>query len=102
MAVTKRYSEDKQTCKVTFTIPKEIADNFTKVNLLGDFNNWDPNADRFTEQGAEGNLTVTKVLPANNRYQFRYLADGEHWFNEDEADEQIPTYFGSNNSVIIL
>ena len=102
MAIKKEYSRDKENCKVTFLIPKNLGNQFKTLCLVGDFNNWATNIDIFTETEADGTYTATIVLPSNSEYQFRYLGDGVHWFNEDNADKEVETYFeGVKNSVII-
>ena len=42
MAIKKEYSQNKSECKVTFILPKELTDNFNKISVTGDFNNWSP------------------------------------------------------------
>jgi len=103
MAIKKEYSKNKGNCKVTFTIPKEIGDRFRIISLVGDFNNWDPRANIFSETEKDGTYSVSVVFDSGNEYQFRYLGDGVHWFNEHEADGEVETYFpGSHNSVVIV
>lgn len=99
MAIKKEYSKDKKTCKVTFTLPKKIAEQFEEVALVGDFNNWNHKANRFT---TKNNESITIELEVNKEYQFRYLADGEVWLNESEADKHVATPYGSENSVLVL
>jgi len=102
MAIKKEYSKDKTACKVTFTLPKEIAEQFDEVALVGDFNNWDIKANLFSTV-KEGLRSVSVELETNKEYKFRYLADGQVWLNESDADKHVPTPFGdSENSVIIL
>ena len=48
MALKKQFSRNGKECKVTFTLPKEIMSNFSKISLVGDFNNWDPDVNLFT------------------------------------------------------
>ncbi len=102
MAIRKEYSKNKEVCKVTFVLPRDIARNFKTVSLVGDFNEWNPDANKFAETEKNGDYSVTIELPAGKKYQFRYLADGVHWFNEEEADGEIQTYVGSYNSVLEL
>ncbi len=102
MAIKKEYSKNGEICKVTFTIPREIAKDFKTISLVGDFNEWDPDANRFTETEKSGDYVVTIELPAGKKYQFRYLADGVQWFNEKDADGEVQTYVGSYNSVLEL
>ncbi len=103
MAIKKVYSKSGDLCKVKFTIPRTLGENFDRISLVGDFNEWDPNANIFTETDKKGNYILSIELPAGKEYQFRYLGDGEAWFNEPDADKHIETYFGdSENSVIII
>ncbi len=103
MAIKKEYSRDKKSCKITFSIPKSLGEKFDTISLVGDFNNWDPSVNMFTETESDGTFTASVVLQSGKEYQFRYLGDGVHWFNEDEADKEVETYFeGANNSVIIV
>ncbi len=98
MALKKEYSKDKAVCKVTFTLPKEIADKFDEVALVGDFNNWDHKANLFTKEIN----SITVELKTGKEYQFRYCGNGV-WLNESEADKHIINPFGdSENSVIII
>jgi hypothetical protein len=47
MAIKKEYSKDKSVCKVTFSLPREVAMQFDEIAIVGDFNNWDPKANLF-------------------------------------------------------
>jgi 1,4-alpha-glucan branching enzyme len=103
MAILKKYSKDKSICRVTFTIPKEIGDNFEQVSLVGDFNDWDIHKNIFSHKSSDGSFLVDIDLLSGKEYQFRYLANGEIWYNEPEADRQVLTHFGdSDNSVLVV
>ncbi len=69
MAVQKLYSDDKSICKVTFTIYKEIAGEFDKICLPGNFNNWDSKANHFTQPEPNGDYSTAIELPANNKFR---------------------------------
>jgi 1,4-alpha-glucan branching enzyme len=101
MPIKKEYSKDKSVCKVTFSLPREVAMQFDEIALVGDFNNWNPKDNLFSDV-KEGFHSVSVELEANKEYQFRYLADGEVWLNESEADKHVATPYGSENSVLIL
>ncbi len=102
MPIVKEFSKNGDICKVKFVVPKDIASNFNKISLVGDFNEWNPDEHIFAETEKNGDFSVTVNLPTNKTYQFRYLADGVHWFNEPEADGEVQTYVGSYNSIIKL
>jgi 1,4-alpha-glucan branching enzyme len=103
MAIKKEYSKDKKVCQVTFTLPKEISENFEEICIVGDFNNWDPHQHKFSHKNADGSCSIEITLEANNEHKFRYLCDRQTWLNELEADKQNPTHYGdSKNSVIVI
>jgi len=97
--ITKKYSPKGKSCRVTFTLPIEVAED--KVAVLGDFNNWDPEALMLKVKGKRNPVwTGTISLKPGNTYQFRYLADGERWFNDDTCDSYVPNEYGGYNCVI--
>ncbi len=103
MAISKIYSQDKKVCRITFTLPKEVCENFQEISVVGDFNEWDPQHDKFSHRHSDGSSSIELVLEAGKEYQFRYLCNGQTWLNEPEADKQNPTHYGdSKNSVIII
>lgn len=103
MAIKKQYSKDKNICQVTFTLSKEILENFNEICVVGDFSNWDPHRYKFSHKHSDGSSSIEVVLEAGKEYQFRYLCDGQTWLNEPEADKQVRTHYGgSENSVLII
>ena len=102
MPIKKEYSENKEHCKVTFLIPKELGDQFEKICVVGDFNDWNPSSDRFIQK-ENGAYLVSLMLEANKEYMFMYLGDDVNWLNETSADKEVAgQYPGSFNSVILL
>ena len=102
MSIKKEYSKDKAICKATFVLPKEIAQQFDEVALVGDFNKWDPKENLFVVKET-GEYSVSLQLEAGKEYQFRYLGNGNIWLNESDADKHVINPFGdSDNSVIIM
>ena len=98
MAIKKEYSKDKAICKVAFILPKEIAEQFDEVALVGDFNNWDHQANLFTKEIN----SITVELEAGKEYQFKYCGGGV-WLNESDADKHVVNPFGdSENSVLVI
>ncbi|MFD3543786.1 isoamylase early set domain-containing protein [Streptomyces sp. NPDC058662] len=73
----------KDRVRVTFVLPAEAPPG--AVSVVGDFNEWRPGAHPL-EPRRDGMRAVTVVLPAKGVHSFRYLADGDHWFDEDQAD----------------
>jgi 1,4-alpha-glucan branching enzyme len=67
-----------------------------EVYLVGDFNNWNPRADRMTKTKVGFRRTI-QLTPGE--YQYKFLVDG-HWHHDPAADRQVPNEFGTMNSVV--
>lgn len=102
MSIKKKTSKGKTVCKVTFELPKEAAQGATQVQVVGDFNNWDPNTGIPMKASKTGSFSASVDLESGKEYAFRYLIDGTRWENDWEADKYVPSEFGSENSVVIL
>ncbi len=85
---------------VTFELPAQFWAE--RIYLVGDFNDWDQAKDRMEQDGPDGNWTKTVELEAGREYQFRYLADGQFWHNDNAADRYEDNQRGSTNSVVVL
>lgn len=68
----------------------------SEVYLVGQFNNWDPKADRMSK--AKGTFQRRKQLEPGV-YEYKFLVDGE-WHTDPAAETQVPNEFGTLNSVI--
>jgi 1,4-alpha-glucan branching enzyme len=97
----KQYLKTSPVCKVTFRLPGEAAPAARKVNLVGDFNNWNTRKTPL-KRLKNGDYKVTLDLPNNNEYRFRYLIDGSRWENDWSADKYIPNQYGCDDSVVIV
>jgi 1,4-alpha-glucan branching enzyme len=80
---------------------KEISKTAKRVNLAGDFNNWDIESIPM-KRLKNGEYTASVNLKKGREYQFKYLLDGKQWVNEKEADKHVPNEFHSENSVVVL
>ena len=102
MSLKKQLLKSQRICRVTFKLPKEAVNSARKVNLVGEFNNWNTLATPMKRQ-KNGAFSISLDLERGKEYQFRYLIDEETWENDWEADKYIPTPFGgSENSVLVL
>lgn len=102
MSIKKQYLKSRPVCKVTFAIDAGMLDGAEEVAVLGEFNAWDPTKHAMRKL-KDGSFTKTIELEVGREYQFRYLADGKKWINDDQADKYI--YSGvaaEQNGVIIL
>ncbi|MFN3851814.1 MAG: isoamylase early set domain-containing protein [Spirosomataceae bacterium] len=102
MALAKEFSTANPVCKVTFTVSKDAVNGAKEVALLGEFNGWNP-ATNLLKKQKNGTYTTSIELEAGKEYAFRYLADGQYWFNDDAADKYIPSGVSyEENSVVVL
>ncbi len=101
MSIKKQALKSKAVTKVSFKLSKEQALNASGVAIVGDFNNWDPSID-VMKALKDGSFSHAIEMANEAEYHFRYVADQTNWFNEEEADKQIASAFGSINSVIVL
>ena len=98
MAISKQYLKSKPICKVTFTVPAKDANN---VSVAGEFNQWDTEA-MVLKKLKNGTFKGTLDLPKDNRFEFKYVVDGQ-WTNEKEADDyNWSEYASAENSVLVL
>ena len=86
--------------RVTFLLPSNLwAD---RVNLVGEFNDWDTMATPMSRNRSDANWRVTLELEGGRRYKFRYLVDGREWLNDWHADDHADNPYGSYDSVLDL
>jgi hypothetical protein len=89
---------DGRRVEVTFTVADpERVDH--RINLVGDFNDWDPAAGRM--HNSAGTHTATVALHPG-RYRFRYLSSHDGWFNDQDAGCYEFNEFGQRNCVLDL
>lgn len=75
------FKRTRAVAKVTFVLP--FDDPIGEVCVVGDFNDWQPDTHRLT-RSTYGTRAVTVALPLDQRYTFRYLTEGGHWFNDPD------------------
>ena len=95
--LTKKYTKDKKSCKVTFSLPEEVG--ASSVSIMGDFTDWEKSPMKMRLY-KDGNFKASVVLEAGKRYCFRYQLDGERWENDWEADGYVRNEFGTEDSIV--
>lgn len=98
----KVFAKGKNTCEVTFSLPKEAVADAQEVLLLGTFNNWSVQEATPLKKQKDGSFATAIALKAGATYEFRYLVDQQRWMNDWNADEYVPTPFNVENSVITI
>jgi len=98
--ITKAEADKKGLVRVTFELPSTMWAE--RVNLVGDFNDWDTTATPMTRNRSDANWKVTIELERGQRYRFRYLVEGKEWINDWHADDHKENPYGSYDSVLDL
>lgn len=102
MSLKKKTLKSKPVCKVTFMLSRDQAKDADCVHLVGEFNEWGPDATPMRRQ-KDGSFSTTLDLSPGREYQFRYLIDGEIWISDPEADKYAFSPFGDcDNSVVTV
>ena len=84
--------------KVTFVQP---ADNpHLPASVVGDFNNWDPTANKLQKRSNQ-TYSTSVVLEKDQQFVFRYYSKDGIWFNDEAADAYSPNEYGSENGIVI-
>ncbi|MEO8201602.1 MAG: isoamylase early set domain-containing protein [Gemmatimonadota bacterium] len=72
----------------------------TRVTLVGDFNNWDPDATPLVRSEHGRWETVVPLEPG--RYQFTFVVDGSRWVRDPRLPAAVGEDFGEPTSVITI
>jgi len=75
--IQKEPAKQRGFMRVTFELPSNIWAE--RVNLVGEFNDWDTTATPMSRHRSDSNWKVSVELKAGQRYRFRYLVDGKEW-----------------------
>ncbi len=88
----KKYVKTKDEYEVTFELPTEAKE----VVLVCEANGWEPVA----MKKSKGTFAAKLRLPANGRFQDRYLVDNYDWVYYEAADAYVPNEHGTPNGVV--
>lgn len=88
----------KKSGKAWVTFAFQPQNSVGKVEVLGEWNDWEP---ELMKQKKNGEYYITKVLEEGKSYQFGYRIDDSEWHVDHEMPKQ-PSPFGSENAVLEL
>ncbi|GJQ58192.1 MAG: hypothetical protein D8M57_03120 [Candidatus Scalindua sp. AMX11] len=71
---TEVFRQNEKLRRVTFRLPKFAAPMANRVNIVGDFNNWDSHCNPMIKE-RNGDHTLSLDLEPGNNYKFGYLVD---------------------------
>lgn len=99
--IEKKFHKIRPVCTVTFTLPKEAAPEAETVCVIGEFNDWSPDATPMKRR-TNGDFVASLDLEKGRSYRFRYLIDGWKFENDWQADRYEANPYGGDDSVIEL
>ena len=87
--------------KVKFILSAEIVAGAENGLLIGEFNNWTPEAGYSMKKTKDGGLETTVALEAGRSYQYRYLLSDGRWVNDANAIQYVhDAHFQIDNCLI--
>jgi 1,4-alpha-glucan branching enzyme len=98
--ITKSASKQTGLARVAFELSSNVWAE--RVNLVGEFNDWDTRSTPMTRERAGANWRAIVELKTGQRYRFRYLVDGKEWINDWHADDFVENPYGTDDSVVDL
>jgi len=99
--IIREYIKDGSKCVVTFTFPKEIAQEANSVAVAGSFNGWDKYSHPL-KKNRSGEFILKVEVDANREHEFRFVINENRWENAWNADKYVWSEYGNcDNSVII-
>ncbi len=84
--------------RISFELPSTVLAE--RVNLVGEFTDWDTMSTPITRERADANWKVIVELETGRRHCFRYMVDDKEWLNDWHADDFAENYYGSDDSVV--
>lgn len=92
-------SEEGETVTVHFRV---VAPEAAHVSLVGDFNDWDPEATPLRLRDDGETWSATLDLRGDRAYTYNFILDDETIIPDPAAERTIPDSFGGEKSVISL
>ena len=71
----------------------------TRVNIVGDFNNWSLHSDPMVDKNGDGEWTLFYSLGPGS-YEYKFVIDGVTWIHDPRNPTTAPDGFDGLNSVV--
>jgi hypothetical protein len=78
-----------------------VAPASSRVSVVGDFNDWDPQASPMVRASGRGPWSVRLSLPPG-RYRYTFLVDGKRWVRDPSEPPALGNDFDTPTSVITV
>lgn len=91
------YAEDKIPVAFTFKPPIPA----TSVSVAGSFNGWSTTANPMSDPEGDG-IWTTVIELSPGTYQYKFVVNGNNWYEDPYSADYAPDGFGGKNSVIYV
>ena len=78
------------------------APGANRVEVVGDWNGWDPSKDPLTDSDGDGTWETTLHLIRGKEYRYQFLINNADWIADPQAPLKIEDGFGGWNSILQL
>lgn len=78
-----------------------VAPGASRVALVGDFNDWDPDTTPLRRAG-DGHMWTVELPLAPGRHTYAFVVDGNRWVQDESAPLAPEDDFGVRNSVVLV
>ncbi|HDQ14847.1 MAG TPA: hypothetical protein ENN41_08545 [Sediminispirochaeta sp.] len=73
-----------------------------RVSVVGDWNGWDPQAQRMHDENGDGVWELKIELDRSGEYQYQFIIDGQKWVPDPNSPLQVDDGFGGVNSILSI
>jgi hypothetical protein len=73
-----------------------------QVSVVGDWNNWDPEAQTLKKTDDGERWEIQMRLEQGREYRYQFVIDGETWMPDPESPIKVDDGFGGTNSVLVI
>ncbi len=70
------------------------------VSVVGDWNQWDPEASVMRDTDEDGIWEIRLELEKDQVYQYQFIINDDRWVPDPQAPVQVDDGFGGTNSVL--
>jgi hypothetical protein len=101
MGIRKMYVKNRDVCKVTFSLPGDMANSAESACVVGDFNGWQVGATPM-KKSRDGSFTATVNLSCGGEYQFATSLTARYGERRERRPVRLLAIRNTENSVVVI
>lgn len=94
----KGFRDQPEVVQVTFVLPGDQPQAQAGACVVGDFNDWDPEATPLQKRSNQ-TYSASVLLTKGQSYAYRYRTLAGEWFDVGDAEAYQPNEFGGQNGL---